>query len=374
MPKDKPPVLVILSPGFPADVGDSACLPAQQVFVRALNRSFPRLRVVIVAFEYPRRKDRYSWFGNTVIALDGWKKGRVSKAITCLRAWRQLNRVQRENNLLGVLSFWCAGCTLAGKYYAKWKGLRHFTWILGQDARKGNVYIPLIRPAAGELVALSNFLASEFEKNYGVRPAQVIPNGVDPALFNSCGISREIDVLGVGSLIPLKRYDVFLTVIKTLSADLPGIRATLCGKGPERERLQQLIAELALGDRVRLEGGQSHRAALGYMQRSRILLHTSSYEGFSTVCLEALYAGAHVISFCDPVGAPVKNWHVVSSVDEMIGCARTLLLDEKTSYEPVLLHTMDDSARQMMQLYGYSEAAATAIPSAMASNDSWEPN
>jgi glycosyltransferase involved in cell wall biosynthesis len=374
MRKNKPPMLLILSPGFPSDEQDTACLPAQQVFVRSLNRNYPHLRVVILSFEYPKRKDRYSWFGNTVVALNGWKKGRMSKLLTGLTAWRRMALLERENEVVGVLSFWCTGCALAGKYYAKWKGLRHLIWILGQDARAGNVFIPLIRPVAGELVAMSNFLAGEFSRNYGVRPEHVIPNGVDPSLFTAGDTPRDIDVLGVGSLIPLKRYDLFLAVTKDLSEALPSIRGVICGKGPEQERLQQLIGQLGLEGRIRLAGGQSHQTALEFMQRSRVLLHTSSYEGFSTVCLEALYAGAHVISFCDAVGAPVKNWHVVSSTDEMTRLAKTLLLDEGTIYESVQLYTMDDSARQMMELFRYREEATAWIPLAMASNDSADRN
>ncbi|HXB95665.1 MAG TPA: glycosyltransferase [Puia sp.] len=357
MRKNKPPVLIILSPGFPADEQDTACLPAQQVFVRALNNNYPLLKIVIIAFEYPKTKDRYSWFGNEVVALNGWKKGRMSKLLTCLAAWRQMSLLQREHEVLGVLSFWCTGCALAGKYYARWKGYRHFTWILGQDARKGNVYIPLIRPAAGELVAMSNFLAEEFNRNYGVRPEHVIPNGVDPSLFGTGETPRDIDVLGVGSLIPLKRYDLFLAVIKSLSNHLPSINGVICGQGPEQDRLQQLIGQMDLALRVRLAGGQSHKSALEFMRRSRILLHTSSYEGFSTVCLEALYAGAHVISFCDPVGTPVQHWHVVSSEEEMTRKALALLQDPHTTHEPVRLHTMEDSAKKMMALFGYSDSA-----------------
>jgi glycosyltransferase involved in cell wall biosynthesis len=374
MRKNKPPMLVILSPGFPADEQDTACLPAQQVFVRALNRNYPHLRVVILCFEYPRRRDRYSWFGNTVVAFNGWKKGRMNKLKTCLNACRQMAGLQRENEVIGILSFWCTGCALVGKYYAKWKGLRHLTWILGQDARKGNVFIPWIRPVARELVAMSNFLAEEFNRNYGVRPGHVIPNGVDPSLFTMGGLTRDIDVLGVGSLIPLKQYDLFLTVVKALSGELSSIRSIICGKGPEQNRLQQLIGQMGLAGQIRLAGGQSHMTALEFMQRSRVLLHTSSYEGFSTVCLEALYAGAHVISFCDAVGTPVKNWHVVSGIDEMIHLAKTLLLDERTVYEPVKLYTMDDSARKMMERFGYRDEATAWIPLAIASKDSVDRN
>ena len=349
----KPRTLVILTPGFPSNEEDTACLPAQQVFVRALGRNYPDLRVILLSFEYPRRKDAYYWFNNKVISFNGWKKSWKDKLLTGVSVYKTLNTLKKENEVVGLLSFWAGGCALVGKYYAKWNSLKHFTWILGQDARKGNRFIPLIRPAGRELVAMSNFLADEFERNYKTRPLHIIPNGVDPSLYVPGDRPRDIDVLGVGSLIPLKQYDLFIDVIHELSRTLPGICSIICGKGPEEGRLHSAIQRLDLQSNVVLAGEHSHREALGTMQRAKILLHTSSYEGYSTVCLEALYAGAHVISFCDPIGSEVKNWHIVHSKEEMVRCALGILQDPHTDHSSVRVHTMDDSAKEIMALYDY---------------------
>lgn len=354
--KHKPRTLVILSPGFPSDEADTACLPAQQVFLKALNRNYPQLQVVVIAFEYPFRRDDYRWFGNRVITIGGWKKGWADKWQTCLRVWKLLNQLRRECDVIGLLSFWLGGCALVGRYYAKWKGLRHYTWILGQDARAGNRFVSLVRPTADQLIAMSGFLVKEFQKNYGIRPAHMIPNGVDTSLYSPQPAVRDIDLLGVGSLIPLKRYDLLVGVLERLSKDIPGIRAVLCGKGPEYGRLTQLIEQKGLQSNIELAGEKPHKEAIRLMQRAKILLHPSSYEGFSTVCLEALYAGAHVISFCDPLGAPVAGWAIVESEEQMAARALSLLQDPKLDFSPIRIFTMDDSARQLVGLYGYSES------------------
>ena len=88
------------------------------------------------------------------------------------------------------------------------------------------------------------------------------------------------------------------------------------------------------------------------MQRSKILLHPSSYEGFSGVCLEALYAGAHVISFCNPKNAWVRHWHIATGLDDMTAIAAALLSAESTVYRPVMVNDMNDSATAFMQLFG----------------------
>jgi len=343
--------LVILTPGFPAGEDDSACLPPQQVFVRALNKAFPRLKVVILSIEYPHRKDEYEWFGNTVYSFDGWRHGRFRKGVTLMDVWRVLRGLRRTQRLVGLLSWWCGPCAMAGHYLGRWMGLPHFTWILGQDARAGNRWMRWFHPDAARLVAMSGFLAEEFGRNYGMKPGHVVPNGIDPSLFGVGSGRRDIDLLGVGNLTKLKQYDVFISVVDGISHCLPDVRGVVIGMGDEEERLR--MQALELGGRVDLIGPRTHAEVLQYMQRSRILLHTSAYEGFGTVMIEALYAGAHVISFVDTVGVPVKNWHVVGSEEEMVEVAVRLLSDAATVYESVQPFTMEDSARAMMELYEY---------------------
>ena len=89
------------------------------------------------------------------------------------------------------------------------------------------------------------------------------------------------------------------------------------------------------------------------MQRTKIFLHTSNYEGFSTVCLEALYAGCHVISFVQPMKHDIDHWHIVQTKEEMISKVLHLLNDASTQYESVLAYSMDESAKSVMNLFSY---------------------
>ncbi|MDP4148563.1 MAG: glycosyltransferase family 4 protein [Bacteroidota bacterium] len=349
----RPRTLVILSPGFPKDESDSTCLPAQQLFVSALNRCFPTLQVVILAFEYPFSKEPYRWHGNLVIPFDGWNKGRLNKVLVWTKAWNTLNGLRHDRDVLGLLSFWCTACSLVGTWYGRRKDLPHFTWILGQDARR-NRYIRFIRPRPEHLVAMSDSLATEFRANYGILPRHIVTNGIDAAQYPRPArdaSARDIDVLGVGSLIPLKQYDLFLAVIRQMADRRPDIRSVICGKGPEEDRLRELIRKERLEDKVELAGERPHDEVLRLMQRSRVFLHTSSYEGFSTVCLEALYAGAHVLSLVKPTPLPVKHWQVADRWQDMAGLALGILQDPAPDHSPVLLYTMDDSARGMMRLF-----------------------
>jgi hypothetical protein len=88
------------------------------------------------------------------------------------------------------------------------------------------------------------------------------------------------------------------------------------------------------------------------MQRSKILLHPSSYEGLGMVCLEALYTGAHVISFCQPFKQPIPHWHIVKDEAEMTEKALQLLAQDDLDHFPVLPFEVNKVATQIISLFG----------------------
>lgn len=343
--------LVILSPGFAANEADSTCLPAQQQFINVLHEQFPSIKLIILAFQYPFSDIPYKWKGNEVIPFNGRNRGKIYRLILWLRVWKQLRKLKKQYHLIGLFSFWYGECALIGKWFGKNNHIKHFTWLLGQDAKEGNKYVNLLRPHPDELVALSDFLVKEFEKNYKVKPAVVIPIGIDKRLFSEASLERDIDILGVGSLIPLKRYDLFIDVVKSLKIHFPFIKTVLCGQGHEQTRLQLMIEEAGLQDTITLTGSRPYSEVLQLMQRSKVLLHPSSYEGFGLVCLEALYAGAHVISFCNPKDAWVRNWHIATDKNNMIGLAQEILQTTEVNHKPVLAYSIEDTVTAVMKLY-----------------------
>jgi glycosyltransferase involved in cell wall biosynthesis len=349
--KQMPPTLVILTPGFPENEADSTCLPAQQLLVRAMNLHHAPLKIIIVSFQYPFQEKEYAWYGNRVIPLNGKNRNKAFRLLTWLRAWKALGKIKKQNNVIGLLSFWCTECALIGSRFGKKKGIRHHTWILGQDARKSNRFVRWIKPDSDSLVSMSAFLSDEFYKNHGIRPAHMIPNGIDVSLYPHQKKKRDIDILGAGSLIPLKQFDQFVQIAGELSLRVPNLKVMLCGKGPEDGRLMKMVYSLRLEEVFTLAGELPHTALLELMCRSKVFLHTSSYEGFSTVCLEALYAGAQVISFCSPGIGSVSRWHVVGNADEMLDLAYEIITDPDPVYEPVLLYSMSGNAKKWISLF-----------------------
>jgi glycosyltransferase involved in cell wall biosynthesis len=138
----------------------------------------------------------------------------------------------------------------------------HFNWILGQDAKTNNRYVNRIKAPAHELVAISDFIQKEFKRNYGITPQHVIAPGIDKLQLPFQNVKKTIDILGVGSLIPLKQFDVFIETIVLLKKDFPSIRARLIGEGPEKSKLEALIKTYQLEDNVLLTGSLPYEKVL----------------------------------------------------------------------------------------------------------------
>lgn len=345
--------LVILSPAFPESETASNWVLSQQLFVKTLKEQYPSLQIIVYSFLYPNHTGSYSWHGASVTPFNGMHKRKLRRIFLWRTIWQKLKTISRNNEVIGIFSFWCGECALLGHYFGKRYSIKHYCWICGQDARKSNKLVKFIRPRAEELIAMSGFLARRFYKSHGITPQHIIPNAIDsrqfPALLPAI---RDIDVLGVGSLEPQKQYRLFIAAVDELRQQLPGIKAVLCGSGPEKAALEALIKERQLENNIRLLDLTPHAEVLQLMQRTKVLLHPSAYEGFSTVCLEALYAGAQVISFCDPMEGPIPHWHVVRHTGEMAGKALTLLQSADTQYKPVMVYSMENSVQAVMKLFG----------------------
>ena len=344
--------LIILTPGFPANEADSTCLPFPQLFVKKIKQLEPSLQIIVLAFQYPFVESTYSWNNITVIAFNGQSRGKLQRLLLWRKIWKRLNIIVRENNVIGILSLWLGEAALIGKYAAKKHRIPFFTWLLGQDAKPGNRYFSLIRPQAQNLVALSDFLATTFSNNYHIVPAHIIPPGIDTKNFRDKVSIRDIDILGAGSLIPLKQYELFIKVVGIIIQVHPGIRAKICGDGPERIRLQRLINDNGLSANIELCGELPHDEVLELMLRSKIFLHPSSYEGFATVLTEALYAGCQIVCFCKPMRTVFENQHVVMTGNEMIEKTLILLEDQHLSYNSVITWPIEESCQKMLALFG----------------------
>jgi glycosyltransferase involved in cell wall biosynthesis len=199
----------------------------------------------------------------------------------------------------------------------------------------------------------------------GIIPFGVVPNGIVPALsrkeVNDLAKTRNIDILGVGSVIPLKNYTTFLELVANAKQYRSGIRAVILGgfvDAAEVEHLRSAITELQIEENVVLAGEVPRSEVFSMMAQSTVLLHTSEYEGQGWVLLEALHYGASVVCFDVGYTMAHPQMHVCQSTADMKLALREVL-DENAVQHQRLQHdspsvpmpSIDDTARAYFQHY-----------------------
>lgn len=346
--------VLLLVPGFPADEGDSQCLPGVQNYVRALAEYGRRENrdLAVVPFQYPYRRTPYTWEQVPVHPLGGRNRSFPARFLIWARAVREVVRLTRSGDFSVLHSFWLGECTLLGQWLAQGLRLDHVATIPGQDARAENPYLPWLAFDRMQVVGGSEFVGRAFEDATGRNLDRIIPLGLDADRLPTLDPkgARPLDVLGVGSLNDVKHYSQFIEVIGRLDGCKRDLQAEIVGGGPNREKLDRLIREKGLADRIRLTGALPREEVLRRMRRARILLHTARYDAQPYVLLEALASGMHVVS--TPVGyaGPADRVRFSASTEGLANHLR-ILLQENVSHEPVSVPTAAETAAQYVELY-----------------------
>lgn len=106
---------------------------------------------------------------------------------------------------------------------------------------------------------------------------------VDPAQYNLCTMGR---------ICHQKGFDILAGYMAKVHQARPDIHLYLLGDGPDREKLEQQIAELGLQDTITLLGNQSN--PFNYLKKMDGFVLTSRYEGQGLVIWEAKTLGLEI--------------------------------------------------------------------------------
>lgn len=173
----------------------------------------------------------------------------------------------------------------------------------------------------------------------------VVRNGVDLETFRDHGFTdrRPIDIVGVGSLIPVKRWDRVLRAVRHLKSRGFICRVRIAGEGPLLDSLRREATLLGVADEVSFVGSVADIPRL--ISDGMFVVHTSDIEGCPNVVMEAMACGRPVIA-TDAGDVPYLVSHgrtgfVVAREDEQALVDRMATLIES----PALCRRMGREAR-----------------------------
>ena len=210
--------------------------------------------------------------------------------------------------------------------------------------------LKLLMPLADAVIANSHGSAEDLRRSVPKIAArvQVVPNPVITPEFNEqaslpvehpwFGDTGVPVILSVGRLVFQKDHATllraFARVVRSRTA-----RLVVLGEGPERGNLERLAEQLGIAEEVDLPGFQINPFA--YMSRSRLLAHSSRYEGFPNVLVQAMACGTPVVSTNCPSG-PVEiledgKWGRLVPVGDAEAMAEAIMETLRDPMEPGLL-------------------------------------
>ncbi|KJC51855.1 glycosyltransferase [Bradyrhizobium sp. LTSP857] len=165
-------------------------------------------------------------------------------------------------------------------------------------------------------------LLREFEDK-----CHVVPFGIDTTVYDWPKIEphhvndRGRLVLACGRLVPYKGFDVLIRAAVNRQFEV-----WIIGEGAERPRLEQLIRELGLGERVRLLGSVNdcERVKLMCLADVFVMPSVTNAETFGLVQLEAMAAGRPVVNTALDTAVPRVARHGMEAITVPPGDAEKL--------------------------------------------------
>ena len=136
-------------------------------------------------------------------------------------------------------------------------------------------------------------------RRYNESPVEVIPNGVADEWFEDSPAREDPYILFFGRIdVYQKGLDHLLRAFAPVAAEWSGLRLVLAGIGQEKQlrRIGEIIAQLGLGDRVRLISPVSHPELLSLARQCLFVCMPSRFEGWGIVATEAAAAGKAVLA------------------------------------------------------------------------------
>ncbi len=218
--------------------------------------------------------------------------------------WRLYRLLRREHPV--ILHTWMFHANLPGRLLGHLAGVPiviSSERTMGQESGWRYGLNRFTHPLADRITCVSQQVDDFVVQQVGIPRDKtvVIPNGIDLQDFDRLhtdqearsrlNLPSEAPLIGtVTRLNPVKRLDVLLQAV----ASLCDVHVVIVGKGPERARLETMVEQLCLVDRVHFVGHQQDvRPWLAILD---VFVLPSDWEGMSNALLEAMAARLPVVA------------------------------------------------------------------------------
>jgi glycosyltransferase involved in cell wall biosynthesis len=345
--------ILFIIPIFPESIQDDTIVPFVFQFCAYFKQKYTEIDIDVLTLNYPINETKYIIEGITVYSLRGGFNGKIKNGLTLFRGIIKGIFLQRKNRYNGILSFWYSQPAIIGFILKKVFNLKHYIWMQGQDVKPENKYLRYFPPKPNELITLGKKHQELLYQFHNILAHKTADVALNPKGFPKLNTEkRNIDIIGVGNLGPIKNYSKFIDIIFELKKSFPNINTTICGGGEEKELLQNKIEKLNLTNNVKLLGYTSNASVRKLMSNSKILLHTSVFEGSPLVIQEALYSGCHVVSTIDLIKEEkILRFYFCKEKKQISDVIISILNNNKSTVKRIKPFDIDDTAKIIYSLF-----------------------
>jgi glycosyltransferase involved in cell wall biosynthesis len=258
-------------------------------------------------------------------------------------------------------------------------GIPYWTVAHGVDA--WDIKSPSLQRAlhhADRILSVSEYTRDRLLKEQNIDPKKIsiLPNTFDANLFKIAPKPVELltrynltpeqpVILTLGRLSKLeqyKGYDKILASLPQIRQTIPNVHYIIAGKGDDRSRVENLIAELNLQDCVTLAGFIPDAELCQHYNLCDVFAMPSKGEGFGIVYLEALACGKPTLggnkdgaldALCHgELGALVDP----DNVDEI---AQTLIQILQGKYSHPIMYQPEILRKRSIEIFGFQRFQQT---------------
>lgn len=187
------------------------------------------------------------------------------------------------------------------KYGIKIVETEHWSEVNTTHPRSYIRYLSSYYKYADRIVTVSEALRGALKENFDVDSTRIY-NMVSGTYFehhrdmNYVHHSRKIKLVSIGYLRFLKGFDLLIEALAGIGGSFINWELTICGDGPEKEKLEMLIKNNGLENHVFLVGRKSKKEICEILLSSDVFVLPSRSETFGVVYIEAMACGLPVIA------------------------------------------------------------------------------
>ena len=140
-----------------------------------------------------------------------------------------------------------------------------------------------------DLIVVRGSRAKEYIEAQDIKGSVAIITGSVNGCLQLPQNDREIHLIFVGRLAPIKQVHQFIAIVDAIGRIMPNVRAAIVGDGPLMANMKAKAGRLGLTDNIEFLGRRKDVKAT--LDCSKIFVLTSKFEGLSIAMVEAMAAG-----------------------------------------------------------------------------------